>query len=261
MITWHSRNRLFYAWYTFYKSFSRTLRDLIILIRFAFIPGTILKFTPTRASAAFAIVLEENGRDTYLVNAHGGVRAEETNTKGISHEWSGEKRKGWAPRCRIVPIFLRPVEVQKVAPPSPRMRPLRATRNPLVLDFFLPRARPRGPSGPPPRVPIRFPLPDRFARLYTHTGARAHSRAHEYWVHIYRYRHRHKHKHTHTQGKRFSAPFRLCLARAPRWKINIGKPGSSGRASTATSVQAPSRYHPYSPSRSLVVYPFFPLLH
>lgn len=137
-----------------------------------------------------------------------------------------------------------PVEVQKVAPPSPRTHPLRAAR--ITLWFwclFLPRAR--GPPGPHLGT-NPFPSPEPFrararARVHAHGRTRAPTHPH-HWTHA----RTHTHTYVHTEGFLGSVPT-LSNSRA-RWKINIGKPGSNGRASTATSVQAPSRYHPYSSS-------------
>lgn len=90
-----------------------------------------------------------------------------------------------------------PVEVQKVAPPSPQMR---LPCNPLV---FLPSSRTTaGPSGPPPEYQ---PL----SRVASRARARTHPRVSTgtQFTHIY------IHTHTNVEGKCFSAPFRLCLTR------------------------------------------------
>lgn len=124
---------------------------------------------------------------------------------------------------------------------SPSRRPY----NPLVL-VSLPSSCTAGPPDPT-WVPIRFPLPGRSARACTHTGARAHPRTHRHWTHARTHIHTHTHPHAH-RGETFLDSIPSLSSSRARWKINIGKPGSNGRASTATSVQAPSRYHPYSPS-------------
>lgn len=111
---------------------------------------------------------------------------------------------------------------------------------------FLPRVRPRGPFGSPPGH-----QPASLSRVASRARALTHASLGTQFTHIY------VRTYTQTQRGNVSRLRSVSVWLAPRWKINIGKPGSSGRASTATSVQAPSRYHyPYSPSRSLVAYPF-----
>lgn len=127
-----------------------------------------------------------------------------------------------------------------MAPPSPRTRPLRAARiTPWSWCLFLPRAR--GPPGPHlGTTPLPSPGP-----FHSHTGARAYPRSHKRQTHARAHVHTLPHVH---RGETFLGSIPSLSSTRARWKINIGKPGSNGRASTATSVQAPSRYHPYSSS-------------
>lgn len=137
-----------------------------------------------------------------------------------------------------------PVEVQKVAPPSPRIRSLRAARiTPWSWCLFLPRAS--GPPGPHLGAnPLPFPGPFR-ARVHAHGRTRAptHPQALDTRANTHTPIPLHAHR-----GETFLGSIPSLSSSRARWKINIGKPGSNGRASTATSVQAPSRYHPYSSS-------------
>lgn len=137
-----------------------------------------------------------------------------------------------------------PAEVQKVAPPSPRTRPLRAARiTPWSWCLFLPRAR--GPPGPHLGTnPLPSPGPFR-AHVHAHERTRAPTHPQALGSRANTHTHTHIHLHAH-RGETFLGSILSLSSSRARWKINIGKPGSSGRASTATSVQAPSRYHPYS---------------
>lgn len=121
---------------------------------------------------------------------------------------------------------------------SSNASPSRRPYNPLVL-VSLPSSR--GPSGPHLGTnPLPSPGPS-----CTHTGARAHPRIHKHWTHARTHIHTPPHAH---RGETFLGSVPSLSSSRARRKINIGKPGSNGRASTATSVQAPSRYHPYSSS-------------
>lgn len=136
-----------------------------------------------------------------------------------------------------------PVEVQKVAPPSPRARPLRAARiTPWSWCLFLPRAR-RAPRTPPGYQSASLSRAVPRARARTRAHARIHAPTGTGLTREHTYTHPHAHR-----GETFLGSIPSHSSSRARWKINIGKPGSNGRASTATSVQAPSRYHPYSPS-------------
>lgn len=132
-----------------------------------------MKFAPTRASAAFVVALEGNGRDTYLVNA--GVKRERGLRREYPSRTNGERSERGGPlmsnnRVHLSTLAVPSVEVQKVAPPSSRTRPLGnpRPRPPLVLHLFVPCARPRGPFGLSIRVLTHFPLPGRFARTRAH---------------------------------------------------------------------------------------------
>lgn len=91
---------------------------------FCSFPRPILKFTLTRTSAAFAIVLEGNGRDTYLVNAHVGMEERKRRIyRGyIARMKRRETKRVGPPMSSRAHLSALPVEVQKVAPPSPRTR-------------------------------------------------------------------------------------------------------------------------------------------
>jgi len=89
------------------------------------------------------------------------------------------------------------------APPS---QPPRATPFSDVLHLFFARARPRGPSGPSIQVLTHFPSLSRVisrAVARTHTGARAVHERPRTPLHL----------HVQREGKRSSAPCRLCLTR------------------------------------------------
>lgn len=144
------------------------------------------------------------------------------------------------------------VEVQKVAPPSSRTRPLCTARNPLLGYSFLVHDR-AGPPAPHPRVSTYFPFPGYLTRARTHTGARA----------AYVYAHKHSlsytteetripstHGHIHIQRRNVSRLrfVSVQLAQYGGKSIQGNQEAAAGRRQ-----QRPCRLHPgTTPTRRLV---------
>lgn len=127
---------------------------------------------------------------------------------------------------------------------SSNASPSRRSYNPLVL-VSLPSSCTRAPRTPPGYQSASLSRAVSRARARTRAHARTHASTSTGLTREYTHTHTHIQLHAH-RGETFLGSILSLSSSCARWKINIGKPGSSGRASTATSVQAPSRYHPYS---------------
>lgn len=119
------------------------------------------------------------------------VRMEQRETKGVDPLMSNNRAHLSTPAW--------PAEVQKVAPPSPRTRPLRAARiTPWSWCLFLPRAR--GPPGPHLGT-NPLPSPGPF-RAHVHAHERTRAPTHPQALGSRANTHTHTHTHTSTCTQR-----------------------------------------------------------